>query len=232
MVCTPQNSPGDKAQRTPLCFQTVRAKLPGLTLPKFCVFRASRAAPSAQPAPLRLPGAFIASLFVPIAIGGALHRTPRAFSIFEILFFSKAHTVAQIRASVPSSIPNQLLGLRHQHKMSEPLRCAVCVECAKDGDSVLRLPCSHEFHTTCITRWFQRNVTPSCPLCRTQYTLPDVATLESHVYRAPIAFRVPQAGSDWRAGQLDCAPLTISSSIEATERRYHIGTVVAGDGES
>ncbi|TXG60160.1 hypothetical protein EZV62_014733 [Acer yangbiense] len=42
--------------------------------------------------------------------------------------------------------------------------CSICLESVGVGEIVARMPCSHLFHTTCITRWLHRK--PSCPLCR------------------------------------------------------------------
>ncbi|KAK1588989.1 hypothetical protein Q3G72_029313 [Acer saccharum] len=42
--------------------------------------------------------------------------------------------------------------------------CSICLESVGVGEIVARMPCSHLFHTTRITRWLHRK--PSCPLCR------------------------------------------------------------------
>ncbi|KAK2656486.1 hypothetical protein Ddye_009538 [Dipteronia dyeriana] len=42
--------------------------------------------------------------------------------------------------------------------------CSICLESVGVGEIVARMPCSHLFHTTCITRWLHQK--PSCPLCR------------------------------------------------------------------
>ncbi|TXG60156.1 hypothetical protein EZV62_014729 [Acer yangbiense] len=42
--------------------------------------------------------------------------------------------------------------------------CSICLESVGVGEIVARMPCSHLFHTRCITRWLHKK--PSCPLCR------------------------------------------------------------------
>lgn len=43
-------------------------------------------------------------------------------------------------------------------------RCAVCLESFSRGDLVSRLPCTHQYHRTCIERWLSSHV--ECPVCR------------------------------------------------------------------
>ena len=42
--------------------------------------------------------------------------------------------------------------------------CAVCQEHFMAGDEMIELPCSHVFHTLCLTPWLQKQNT--CPTCR------------------------------------------------------------------
>mmetsp|Transcript_97126 Transcript_97126/g.222567 ORF Transcript_97126/g.222567 Transcript_97126/m.222567 type:complete len:121 (+) Transcript_97126:146-508(+) len=44
-------------------------------------------------------------------------------------------------------------------------QCSICWEDQEDGQCALRLPCLHEFHQNCITKWLRTQ--PTCPLCRT-----------------------------------------------------------------
>lgn len=46
--------------------------------------------------------------------------------------------------------------------------CCVCLEPVELGKVVIRLPCAHIFHRTCILQWLQTHCT--CPVCR--YELP------------------------------------------------------------
>ncbi|OQR97921.1 hypothetical protein ACHHYP_20421 [Achlya hypogyna] len=47
------------------------------------------------------------------------------------------------------------------------------VEYAK-GDTLVALPCNHEFHEGCITKWLKRDKT--CPLCKGLVTAPSAQT--------------------------------------------------------
>lgn len=47
----------------------------------------------------------------------------------------------------------------------EEQTCSVCLETYQQGEMLTALRCAHFFHTSCVTRWFQRST--QCPLCRT-----------------------------------------------------------------
>jgi E3 ubiquitin-protein ligase RNF115/126 len=49
--------------------------------------------------------------------------------------------------------------------------CAVCLEDLPLASVALKLPCSHLFHSVCITAWLQRH--NSCPLCRFRLPVSD-----------------------------------------------------------
>ncbi|XBH84309.1 hypothetical protein VPH35_072526 [Triticum aestivum] len=42
--------------------------------------------------------------------------------------------------------------------------CVVCLESFKEGDDIRKLPCSHGFHSCCISDWLR--VSCLCPQCR------------------------------------------------------------------
>ena len=42
--------------------------------------------------------------------------------------------------------------------------CPICLKRLEQDDEVMRLPCSHEFHSDCLTAWLDK--AGSCPLCR------------------------------------------------------------------
>ena len=45
-----------------------------------------------------------------------------------------------------------------------PDSCSICLEDFKKGKKAKQLPCSHTFHSLCISKWFKEHVV--CPLCR------------------------------------------------------------------
>ena len=51
-----------------------------------------------------------------------------------------------------SSIP------QHQHM------CPICMDEMQVGDAVLKTPCGHVFHKTCVSQWLTQN--NDCPVCR------------------------------------------------------------------
>lgn len=44
-------------------------------------------------------------------------------------------------------------------------QCSICLEEFVVGSSVARLPCSHVYHFSCVSRWLEMK--DDCPLCRT-----------------------------------------------------------------
>uniref|UniRef100_A0A915HT45 RING-type domain-containing protein n=1 Tax=Romanomermis culicivorax TaxID=13658 RepID=A0A915HT45_ROMCU len=42
--------------------------------------------------------------------------------------------------------------------------CSVCMSDYESGDALLVLPCIHNFHKLCISRWLTNK--PTCPICR------------------------------------------------------------------
>lgn len=42
--------------------------------------------------------------------------------------------------------------------------CAVCQDTYKEGETVCKLPCGHEYHKDCVHPWLERHCT--CPVCR------------------------------------------------------------------
>ncbi|KAF7044802.1 hypothetical protein CFC21_053983 [Triticum aestivum] len=62
---------------------------------------------------------------------------------------------------------NQRAALTRCLFAATPTDCCVCMEdfaAAIDGDTTVRLPCSHAFHRACILPWFYKAST--CPKCR------------------------------------------------------------------
>lgn len=48
--------------------------------------------------------------------------------------------------------------------LPEDAECCICLSSYEDGTDLHTLPCSHHFHSACITKWLKMNAT--CPLCK------------------------------------------------------------------
>jgi hypothetical protein len=59
-------------------------------------------------------------------------------------------------------------------KDAEHHACAICIEEYRQGEMLLVLPCSHKFHTDCITPWLTERQA-SCPLCKYDIARQDIA---------------------------------------------------------
>ncbi|KAG5275837.1 hypothetical protein AALO_G00125110 [Alosa alosa] len=44
--------------------------------------------------------------------------------------------------------------------------CGICLSDYVEGEQLMTLPCNHNFHRSCVSRWLQQS--PTCPVCRTQ----------------------------------------------------------------
>lgn len=57
-----------------------------------------------------------------------------------------------------------VLGHESSSSTSSASACVVCLEDFQAGVEVTAMPCSHEFHCTCLAKWLERS--HHCPLCR------------------------------------------------------------------
>mmetsp|Transcript_51087 Transcript_51087/g.55332 ORF Transcript_51087/g.55332 Transcript_51087/m.55332 type:complete len:534 (-) Transcript_51087:363-1964(-) len=66
--------------------------------------------------------------------------------------------------------------------------CCICLEENKLDDRVMRLPCAHIFHCSCITDWLSNHAC-TCPVCRyefpTDYPLYEAGRLQRMAMRKP-----------------------------------------------
>lgn len=54
------------------------------------------------------------------------------------------------------------------------LSCTICLDDYQAGDLIRELPCTHDFHATCIHPWFERAILENevvCPVCRQSWAL-------------------------------------------------------------
>jgi len=90
------------------------------------------------------------------SVTASLHETPAP----------KRPTQASFIRGLPMSRLEQPdLDERSALDASDPRQqCSICREAFKSGEMLKQLPCSHEFHESCICPWLQSNNT--CPICR------------------------------------------------------------------
>lgn len=60
-------------------------------------------------------------------------------------------------------LPTEIV--QHAHVFNERYPCTYCYEEYRENDGVVRLPCTHLFHTVCVQEWFHSGHV-SCPLCQ------------------------------------------------------------------
>ncbi|CAH8605263.1 unnamed protein product [Schistosoma rodhaini] len=54
--------------------------------------------------------------------------------------------------------------------------CSICFDDFKESESVIRLPCAHTYHQTCVTTWLKQHGT--CPVCRKDLSGHDTSRYE------------------------------------------------------
>ncbi|CAH8567619.1 unnamed protein product [Schistosoma bovis] len=54
--------------------------------------------------------------------------------------------------------------------------CSICFDDFKESESVIRLPCAHTYHQTCVTTWLKQHGT--CPVCRKDLSGRDTSRYE------------------------------------------------------
>jgi len=59
---------------------------------------------------------------------------------------------------------NKLKETKYSEGVCKTKECTVCQEDYQNEDSILHLPCEHNFHKACVTEWLLRH--NSCPICR------------------------------------------------------------------
>lgn len=49
--------------------------------------------------------------------------------------------------------------------MIELFECTICLDCYENNQSIMGLPCGHNYHQECIDEWLTRG-NHCCPICR------------------------------------------------------------------
>jgi len=65
------------------------------------------------------------------------------------------------RAHLANNLPREKYNSQ-QHR--DIVECELCLEEYKAGDELMRLPCMHAFHASCVSPWLQK--AGSCPVCQ------------------------------------------------------------------
>ncbi|XP_020254595.1 E3 ubiquitin-protein ligase SDIR1-like [Asparagus officinalis] len=78
-------------------------------------------------------------------------------SFIDSAYDINSHISSEQFASSSTLIGNEIMA-------EDALECGVCLEEVNGGELIRRLPCSHQFHASCIYPWLQRHGT--CPLCK------------------------------------------------------------------
>ena len=66
-------------------------------------------------------------------------------------------------------VPMQPNSARSDVSQDNCSTCSICLSDFQPQDLMLRLPCSHFYHKTCVSMWFSQH--NSCPLCKQNVTV-------------------------------------------------------------
>lgn len=90
--------------------------------------------------------------------------------VYAVLAFQRHRDKIRMRApkSVVEALPVHKWGELERHRWTVA-ECVICLEEFDKTATVMTLPCDHEFHSDCVTRWLlgQRK---SCPICKKDVT--------------------------------------------------------------
>jgi hypothetical protein len=91
-----------------------------------------------------------------------------AMSYEELLALGDAagHVSRGVSASVVARLPTRTFA---EPAAAAPAMCLICRQDYVVGDPVMDLPCSHHFHSDCITPWLT-TVNKACPCCKVEVT--------------------------------------------------------------
>lgn len=94
------------------------------------------------------------------------------------LFNQAAGTEESEKKTVPQGVVDRIPCRTSQGGCSER-ECSVCLSQFEAGDRVRKLPCEHEFHSSCIDRWLL-SMNQTCPCCRLNVCEHASKTSEKH----------------------------------------------------
>lgn len=123
--------------------------------------------------PLKRPGGCLYSVHSPnpTTIREILQHVRDAYkTIYRVEEETTDLTVFDIQGRCPECSNTASVNNISMHQVSTPLadddsKCSICYDTmAPDMTPVVKTPCFHLFHATCLTTWVKRSQT--CPLCR------------------------------------------------------------------
>lgn len=110
-------------------------------------------------------------------------------------------------SSSPSPSTALASKVRHEKVWVSSGECIICLEdYVPEVSEVMRLPCGHEFHSTCITRWLVCRK-KTCPICKMDVTenssVTESTPLISRLMRRAAAVGASPVGTSSRQTQTD-----------------------------
>ena len=115
-----------------------------------------------------------------------------AMSYEELLALGDAagHVSRGVSAAVVARLPTRTYATEAQAAAAAaaPAMCLICRQEYVTGDSVMDLPCAHNFHADCITPWLT-TVNKACPCCKREVTPRKVERMAERDVLSPGAMR-------------------------------------------
>jgi hypothetical protein len=90
----------------------------------------------------------------------------QAISIPVIMISQSDGQILEKYLSTAASVSENLSTLLSILCQPLPRECIICQENYQPGEIILKLPCCHLYHETCLFRWL--STAHTCPLCRLQ----------------------------------------------------------------
>ncbi|OAC97751.1 hypothetical protein MUCCIDRAFT_157588 [Mucor lusitanicus CBS 277.49] len=89
---------------------------------------------------------------------------------------------ASHQSKAPAELVYQLKtkAFHKENKDDEEEECIICLETYQEGDTIRKLPCKHEFHSSCVDTWLitRKKYCPICKfdVCKQMYYQPNEST--------------------------------------------------------
>lgn len=99
----------------------------------------------------------------------SIHRRPRTSGGAADCVLTRADINAlpvRVLADDDVTLATNMHSTRSNTASSEKAFCVICRDSYACGDSLMRLPCFHEYHAECIRDCLESSEDPLCPVCR------------------------------------------------------------------